>query len=1072
MKKSVPLTWWCRPAGRLYLPLILGLTAGPTLATPTPPNWSAPVPIATAGFHQDDITITGLVKDDKGVGLPGVNVVIKGTTQGSATDANGRFTIKVPSNNTVLVFSYIGYKTQETTVGTQTQLTMTLVADDQSLDEVVVVGYGTQSRGTVTGAVSTVQSDDLLKTPAVTSSAALVGKVQGITSRATDSRPGGAVNIEVRNMGEPLYVIDGVPADAGQFNNLGQNDIENISILKDASAAIYGLRAANGVVLVTTRKGRANQKTAINLNGYYGFQDFSRYPYPANAYQHQRGLVESDQNLGIRPSITPEELEKWRVGTEKGYQNYDYYKMVLRSNVPQYSLNASVTGGANNANYYVAVNHLDQKALIEDFSFKRTNLQANLEAGLTKGLRIGAQISGRVETRKQTGVPGIDDYFNPLLSVFSMWPTERPYANDNPNYIAQTHNINVNPATYKKSITGYNDEIWRAAKANLYAQYDFGFGLIAKATFSYNHTALNFDGFEYTYNTYNYNPQSDSYSVVPGGGNQNPWREQRRRTLIDQFGQFQLTYNKQFGDHGIAAVAAVERSDWSNRYLVVHTVPPNNYIPIQYFANQDYLADEYGEVARAGYIGRVNYNYKQKYLLEVLGRYDGSFLFAPGRRYGFFPGVSVGWRLLEEPVIKNAIGSVVSDFKLRASWGKTGSDNTNNNQISPGFIVAPFSYLTGYNWGAGSSLFNGTLTTGIQPRGIPITNLSWINNVSTNLGFDFSLFNSRLSGTFDVFQRKRTGLPAARYDVLLPSEVGYSLPPENLNTEFNKGMEGSINYSGKAGKLTYTIGANATYSRYQAGEQYKPRFGNSWDQYRNAQLNRWGGTTWGYHVTGRFQSAQDIANHPINNDGQGNRTMLPGDFIYQDVNGDGIINYLDERPIGYAQGWPPFMNFGLNANLSWQNFTLFVGFAGGTMQSLERNWELKFPYQNNGTSPAYMLEDRWHRSDPYNPDSPWVTGLYPAIRKDYGSHANNWRNDFWVTNVTYLRLRNLELGYNLPKPVMDRLGLTALRVYLSGTNLLSFDNVKQYEIDPEIASGNGLVYPTQRLYSAGFNLSF
>lgn len=242
MKKTVPLMRWYRPVGRLYIPLMLGLATPVALTVPASPACASPAPVATRAVPQADITITGLVKDDKGVGLPGVNVVIKGTTQGSATDAQGRFTIKVPDNSTVLVFSYIGYKSQEFTVGAQNQLTVTLVAEDQSLDEVVVVGYGTQSRGTVTGSVSTVQSDDLLKTPSVTSSAALVGKVQGITSRATDSRPGGAVNIEVRNMGEPLYVIDGIPADAGQFNNLGQSDIENISILKDASAAISTLR--------------------------------------------------------------------------------------------------------------------------------------------------------------------------------------------------------------------------------------------------------------------------------------------------------------------------------------------------------------------------------------------------------------------------------------------------------------------------------------------------------------------------------------------------------------------------------------------------------------------------------------------------------------------------------------------------------------------------------------------------------------------------------------------------------------------------------------------------------------
>ncbi|MBC8152725.1 MAG: SusC/RagA family TonB-linked outer membrane protein, partial [Bacteroidetes bacterium] len=487
-----------------------------------------------------DVTVSGLVTDEKGESLPGVNVVIKGSTRGSTTNAEGQFTITVPDPATVLVFSFVGYRSQEVTVGSATKLTIKLVAEDKSLDEVVVVGYGTQSRGTVTGAVAAVKADDIIRTPAVATSSALVGRVPGITARQTDARPGGGTTIQIRNMGTPLFVIDGIVADAAQFNNLGINDIENISILKDGSAAIYGLRAANGVVLVTTKRGKAGQKPVISLSGYYGLQNFTRYPRPANAYQHVRGLVESDQNRGVPSTITPADLEKWRVGTEKGFQSFDYYKMVMRPNVPQSYLNGSVSGGSDNVTYYVSASHLSQDALIEDYKFTRSNFQANVEAGLSKKLRIGAQISGRIEDRFQTGVPGLDDYFNPFLSIFSMWPTERPYANDNPKYINQTHNVNVNPATYKKEITGTISEIQRAAKANFTAQYDTDFGLSVKGTYSYNFTNLDFDGFEYTYDAYTYDDKTDTYNVVPGGGNQNPWRERRKRNVIDRFAQLQM----------------------------------------------------------------------------------------------------------------------------------------------------------------------------------------------------------------------------------------------------------------------------------------------------------------------------------------------------------------------------------------------------------------------------------------------------------------------------------------------------------------------------------------------------
>ncbi|HWV31919.1 MAG TPA: TonB-dependent receptor, partial [Dyadobacter sp.] len=1015
-----------------------------------------------------DKTISGRVVDEKNSPLPGVSVVVKGTTTGSITGADGTFSLNVAETATTLSFSFIGYSSQEVAIGNQSNIQVTLLPSSEELTEVVVVGYGTQSSAAVTGAVSNIQAKDLIRTPSIGTSDALVGRVQGITARKADARPGAATTIQIRNMGTPLFVIDGVPSDAASFNNLGQNDIESVSILKDASAAIYGLRAANGVVLVTTKRGKAGDGTKISLSGYYGLQNFTRYPKPANAYQHMRGLVESDVNQGRTPSITPAELEKWRVGTEKGYQSFDYYDMVMRPNVPQYFGNASVQGGSDKMNYFLSISHLNQDALIRDYNFKRTNIQANIEASLTKGLKVGTQISGRIENRFQVGVPGLDDYFNPFLSIFTMWPTERPYANDNPKYINQTHNVNVNPATYKKDVTGYIDEVWRNIKGNFYAEYDFKFGLKAKGTYSYAFTNFDFDGFEYTYDAYTYDEKTDTYNVVPGGGNQNPWRERRKRNIVDRFAQFQLSYAKAFGNHDISAVAAYERSDNVNTYLVVHTVPPNNYIPLMSFANQDLLIDEWSTEARAGYVGRINYDFKQKYLLELVGRYDGSFLYAPGKRYGFFPGVSAGWRISEENFFKGKLENVFSSLKLRASYGRTGADRLSNND----FVVAPFSYLPGYNFLQGSAIFDGNYTIGVRPRGLPITTLSWITNITTNIGLDFGLMGGKLSGQFDIFERKREGLPAARYDVLLPSEVGYSLPNENLNSDTHRGLEGVLTYKSSAGQVDYTLSANATLSRRRDLDFYKPRFGNSYNEYRDSYVDRWGNINWGYQVVGQFQSMEEIESHKVDNDGQGNRSQLPGDFIYKDVNGDGIINALDERPIGYAEGANPYLSFALNGSVSYKGFSMFFDFAGASLQSFQRNWELKIPYQNNGTSPHFMLEDRWHREDPFDPTSKWIPGTYPAIRKDNTSHVNFRKSDFWITNVRYIRLRNIELGYSFDQKISKKLGLSALRIYVNASNLFSIDNVKKYEIDPEISSGNALVYPQQRLFNAGFNLTF
>ncbi|MXV17019.1 SusC/RagA family TonB-linked outer membrane protein [Hufsiella ginkgonis] len=1037
--------------------------------------------LLVSGLHlavAQSVQVKGTVKDSKGEPLIGTTIKLKGTTVGASTNADGAFVLTVPSSGGTLVFSALGYLTKEIAIPADRTVNVVLENDTKALEEVVVVGYGTQQKASVTGAISQINSVDIVRSPAVAATNALVGKIPGITSRSQDSRPGNGTNLQIRNLGTPLYVIDGVPystndsqsafgfnsnnSGANVFNNLGLEDIESVTILKDASAAVYGLRASNGVVLVTTKKGK-RETSMINVTSYYGMQNFTRYPHPANAGQFVRAQLEAEQNKSLaagNPSLlfTPDVLAKWEAGTEKGYKSYDYFDAVTRPNVPQYYLSANASGGSQRSNYYFSVSHINQDALIKDFTYGRTNLQANLDASLAKGLKIGTQISGRLQKAHNVGVPGLDDYFNPLLSISSMWPTEPMYANDNPAYINQGHSVNVNPATYKNDVTGYIDEIYRNVNVNLNVSYDFPFGLVAKGTYSHNYTNEDFDGFEFTYDAYNYNAATDTYTLA--SGNQNPWREKHKRNIFSNFAQFQLNYQKSFGFHSLSAVAAYERSEQENDYLAIHSVPPNNYIPIMQFANQDFLADAWEVEARAGYTGRINYSYKQKYLLEVLGRYDGSYLYAADKRWGFFPGMSVGWRLSEEPFIKNKIGGVVNDLKIRASYGETGSESGINR----------FDYLAGYNFNSGSAVLDGNYVIGLRPRGLPITNLSWVNNKLLNLGLDFGMLNG-LTGQFDIFKRKRSGLPASKYDVLLPSEAGYTLPNENLNSDETRGVEGLLSFDKRLGKIDFSISANGTIGRSRNIAQYKPRRGNSWDYYRNSAIDRWTGINFGYEIVGRFQSQQEIDNYKVNNDGQGNRTQLPGDFMYKDSNGDGIITTEDQRPIGYATGATPYMSYGSSLSVGFKGINLAADFSGATMQSFSRDVELKFPFQNNGNSPKYMFTDRWHRENPYDLNSAWIPGTYPALRRNETGHANFRQNQFWLTNVSYFRLRNLEVGYTFPQKLMKRVGVSKLRVYANGSNLFSFDSVKDFEIDPEISSSGGLIYPQQRLYNFGFNLT-
>ena len=1028
----------------------------------------------TASFAQNQVT--GHVADATGEPIIGANVTVKGTTVGTITDIDGNFTLEVGSTDGTLVVSFIGYKSAEAAIKGKSPINVILQEDTETLDEVVVVGYGTQNRKSLTGAISDVKSESLTRSVSTTTAGALSGKIAGISTRAKDARPGKGISLEIRNMGAPLYVIDGIPygGNTGNdwlvnsevsgndvFNSLNIEDIESITVLKDASAAIYGLRASNGVVLVTTKKGKKNEKVSINVNGYYGWQNLTRFPELANAEQYTRGLAEAAQNRGEDPNsvYTKEELAKWAAGTEKGYKSYDYYDMIMRKNVPQYHVNASVTGGSERTNYYLSVAHTSQEAMMPDFNYQRTNFQLNLDTKITNRFTIGAQVSGRYEKTNDVGLPGGDGYYSAILAVFKMRPIDSPYANDNPNYIRNidSYRNGYNPAAFRRDIAGYKDSMTRYANINAYAQYDFGFGLTAKATFSYGYTNSRFDGYQYAYQIYTYDEASDTYNGTNAAGR---WRLQIDRSVPTRYMQLQLNYNKQIKDHNISAVLGYEASDYDWSKKTYGTEPSTDYLPLLQMDEINSFGDEWSYEARAGWLARVNYDYAHKYLVELLARYDGSYLYAPSQRWGFFPGASIGWRISEENFFA-PLKSVVDDLKIRASIGQTGTESG----------VSLFGYLSGYNWNQGSAVLDGEYVTGLNQRGLPVTNLSWTKNTTKNIGFDLTMFGNRLTISADAFRKDITGVPAARYDVLLPSEVGYSLPNENLNKQAYVGTEAMATWTDHIGDFNYRVSGNITFSRYRNIESYKPRFSNSWDEYRNSSEDRWGGIYWGYQVIGQFQSEEEIKNYPVNLDGQGNTTLLPGDLIYKDVNNDGVINGMDERPIGFPEGWAPILSFGGNIGLEWKGIDLNIDFSGGAMQGWRQNYELTNAYHNGGNSPAYLLEDRWHRLDLYDPESEWVPGRYPAIRNGEFAY-NNKNSDFWLHNVHYLRISNLEIGYSLPTWMLKPIHAQKVRIYGSVSNLCSFDNVHQYGIDPEITAAAAVVYPQQRTFLVGFNVTF
>jgi TonB-linked SusC/RagA family outer membrane protein len=1033
----------------------------------------------SASVFAQQITVTGKVSRGD-TAIAGATVAVRNTNTATVTNNQGMYSISALPN-AVLVISSVGFETQEIPVANRTSINFDLKALSQQLEDVIVVGYGTQRRGNITGAVANIKSEDLMRTPSSTTSTALVGRVAGITARQATGRPGQGTSIQIRNLGTPLYVIDGVPQSEGQFNNISTEDIESISILKDGAAALYGFRASNGVVLVTTKKGRGGEKGKLSVNTYYQLQNYTRYLSASDAYTHMRASAEAQQNNNTFPNgggingglvgITPAELEKWRQGTDSGYLSTNYRDYILRKNAPQRYINVNASGGTDRMNYYVSLGGLTQEGLVKEFDFKRYNFQANVEGTIIKGVKFGTQLNGRIEGRyNPASTTNADAYDNPFLAILTTWPMERIYANDNPNYInGDVHRRDRNPANFRRNVVGTQENVWNNFGSIFYTTFELPFGFSAKLTYSYNYKQNKNEIFRKNFDNYIYDKATGEYKVVATQALLRRFKS--RQEIKESFVAAQLNYNKQFGGHTVSGTGVYEYATSTDEFVSITSLPGTNYLPIIRTQDVTEIGNTYNETKRGSVIGRFNYDYRRRYLLELLGRYDGNYIYPPGKRWGLFPGITGGWVVSEEDFYGDKLQRVMNYVKLRASWGRTGL------QIG----VGNFDYLLGGNFPSGTYILDPggtTVLNGVGIRGLPITNITWAESVIKNIGMQLGFFNNKLTAEFDAFYRDVTGIPAQKDDVVVPVEVGYILPFENLNSERTQGIEGTITYANKAGQVGYSVSGNATLARRKIMDRYKPRFGNSWDQYRNQTDHRWANINWGYQVIGQFQSVEEIKNYPINNDGASNTTLLPGDLKFKDVNGDGVITSLDERPIGYGGndggtfgGDNPYMSFGLSTGANWKGFSLNMDWVGATLQSYYRIFESVVPFQATHNGPEYLFNDRWHRADLYDNNSEWVPGKYPAIRR-INNHINyTRRSDFWIKNISYLRLRNVELVYNLPKHIVSKAHLSGVKVYVSGTNILTFDNMKDIELDPEIGQSNGLVYPNIKLYTFGINLT-
>lgn len=1029
------------------------------------------VSITTKAQQIARLTVSGLVKDSAGAAVANATVLEKGTKNAVTTGMDGAFTIKVSGDSAVLLISSVGFINQEAPLNNQTYLNILLQKLRQDLGEVIVVGYGTTKKASVIGAIVSVSDKDIgMVHGGSTVSTSLAGKLPGVSFRMPDGRPGASANIQVRNMGDALFVIDGIQQDASQFNNLAPNDIESITVLKDASAAVYGVRAANGVIVVTTKRGKPGTRNTINVDAYTGAQNWMRFPdVLTNSYDYMRYRAEAEINRYGSTTITQQELDKYKAGTEPGYQSFDWKDFIIKKNAPQHSVNLNVTGGSDKINYYLSATHLYQNSVLgREYKFNRTNIQSNVSAKIAKRLKVGMNINGRIETRDNPGVPYADDYWLARFAILRNTPLERPYANDNPAYLNDIKHNETNWAFLNTKWSGKYHSDSRVLQTNFNADYSVPFidGLTVSGVYSYYLADYLLNNHEYTYTTYTYNPVDDTYK--PTGGSTNPWREREQTKQINITQQLKLNYNHTFGLHTVGALLVNERIRNERLRNWIHAVPSTNVLPLIYFSTADTYDDSDDKEARIGYIGRLTYNYDNKYFLELSARRDASYLFAPGKRVGYFPSAFAGWRITEEPFMKKLVGgnSPLTDLKIRGSYGILGDDGT---QLG----LPAFSYVEGYNYNQGIAILSGVAVVGSRDRGVPITNISWLKSKMADVGFDFSLWNGKLAGTFDYFHRKRSGLRGRKSDVLVPSEIGYTLPDENINSDAQFGQEGSLTYNGSYRKLRFSVSGNLSYSRQKFLSSYDPVFFNSWDQYRNSGEHRFTRINWGYDAIGQFTSQEQINNYPVNIDGQGNRTLLPGDLIYRDVNGDGKIDGYDERPIGYgSDNNPPNINYGISITLQYSHFDFRADFSGAAGYTWFQNYETRWPFQNDGNLNTIFL-DRWHRENPFDPKSGWIPGKYPALRFNDGGHSNyNHNSTFWAHNIRYLRARTLELGYSLPAKIISRAKMERARFYINAYNLFSIDNVKQYNTDPEINDDNGLQFPQNRFLNVGVNLSF
>jgi TonB-linked SusC/RagA family outer membrane protein len=994
-------------------------------------------------------TVRGVVRSESGTPIPGVNVIEKGTSNGTTTDVDGNYTLIVAREDATLVFSFIGYTTQEVAVNGRSVIDVPLLEDVQRLEEVVVVGYGEQKKVNLTGSVASISNEELTVVPVGNTTTALAGKLPGLIAVQRSGQPGvDDASLSIRGFGSPLIVVDGIVG--RDFSRLDPNEIESITILKDAaSTAVYGVSGGNGVILVTTKKGTIG-KPQFSYNMNYGVQTVTKYPRFVNSEEYAILKNEASTNLGGGLIYTEDEIQKFREGTDPNYPNFDYYDYFVDDYAPQRQQNITVRGGSENIQYFFLLGESTQASMWqgENQDYARYNFRSNVDAKINDNLDISIVFGARTEDRNNL----IQNSYLMASWMQYSWPIFGPKTPD--GKIAST---NYGLTAYlDKDLTGYIKDKRHVLQGDLTLNYKIPFvkGLSARFTAAQDLSFREEKQWLKKYLTHEWDEATQTSKVVGSRGinslQLSDWKESSTRL------QASLNFNRSFSDrHNINALLLYEEFEGSGTNFWARRV--DYVVPIdQIFAGPDANKNNNGSAfdnGRQSLVGRVNYDFSGKYLFEYSFRYDGSAKFPVDKRWGFFSGVSAGWRLSEENFMKDRINAI-DDLKLRGSWGQLGSDNTGN-----------FQFLTGFNYPSGNYVLgNDIVSNGMIDTGVPNPNITWEESEVINVGLDLSLWNSLLEVEADVFYRKRGGL-LARRNLQLPSTFGAALPFENLNSDNTRGFEIMLTHRNTIGELTFSISPNVSFTRSKWDHVEQREFTSQYDSWRSDSQDRWKNIYWGLKAIGQFQSDEDINSSPIQ-DMQANSTLRPGDIKYDDYNNDGVINNADQQIIGRGETPEIFYGFGINAR--WKNFGLNMTWQGAANFNMAQQHFLIQPFANGMNAYAYFM-DRWHREDMTDPNSKWIPGKYPSTINN-GAPNNRLFSSFWLKDATYLRLKFINLNYDLDLEVFRKIGIQKLNISVSAQNLLTFSGLGP--MDPETPTGRLSYYPQQKTYNLGVNVTF